>query len=730
MRFVRFNFICLITIVYSQFIFSQSNRVGYNNQKLFLSGSNLAWVSFASDLNTTNSKANANTIANWMLQMHDNGGNAMRWWLHTDGTASPVFSPNNIVTGPGANTITDLKRVCDLAWEREIGLDLCLWSFDMLVKTKSASVINRNTLLLSDTTYTNAYIKNCLKPIVQALKGHPGILCWEIFNEPEGMSNEFGWSHTNHIPMAYIQRFVNLCAAAIHEVDPSAKVTNGSWAFAASSDVTLSKSTDEKGLDISKMTSAEKKNLEDFVLNKYGFQMTAEEIVMQFQKAAVTRKNYYSDSQLVAAGGKTNGTLDFYSVHYYTGLGVSNSPFTHPASFWGLDKPLVIAEFAASSTNDGVPKDVLYKYLYSNGYAGGLAWSWTDVNLSTREDMLAWMKGIFDLYKTDVDVNGIGGDFPTISITNPMDGVSLPAGSQIKIDVNAADKDGSVVSVDYFVSDTVKIGTSTSAPFSFTWSNISNGTYRLTAVVTDNQGHKRTSSAVRISIGVSAMTKYEAETASLQGSDMTVQNDPNASGGKYVDIKTNNPFIIEWKIKNVSSDVTTDLTFGYKLYYNSPKSQMIIVNGKEIGELVFDGAQTAWLEKKISVPLIKGDNTVQMRLSWGWMYLDYLAIPSNIVTDVKMGSEIPSAYSLKQNYPNPFNPSTTIRYEISQLNHVSLKVFDALGREVATLVDEIKQPGIYNVSFNTKQSSRSSGVYFYRLQVGNFIDTKKMQLIK
>lgn len=730
MRFVRFLFIWLAAFIFSQPVFSQNNRVGYNNQKLFLSGSNLAWVSFASDLNSTNSKANANTIANWMLQMHDNGGNAMRWWLHTDGTSSPVFSPNNLVTGPGANTITDLKRVCDLAWEREIGLDLCLWSFDMLVKTKSASVINRNTLLLTDTTYTNAYIKNCLKPMVQALKGHPGILCWEIFNEPEGMSNEFGWSHTNHVPMAVIQRFVNLCAAAIHEIDPAAKVTNGSWAFAASSDVTLNKNSADNELNIATMTYAEKKNLENFVYQKYGFQLTAEEIVNQFRKLAVTRKNYYSDSQLQAAGGKTNGTLDFYSVHYYVGLGVNNSPFTHPANFWSLDKPLVVAEFAASSTNDGVPKDVLYKYLYANGYAGALAWSWTDVNLSTREDMLAWMKVIWDLYKADVDVLGIGGDFPTVSITNPIDGASFPAGSQIKIDVNAADKDGSVASVDFFVSDTVKIGSSTAAPFSFTWSNISNGTYRLTAVATDNHGHKRTSSAIRVSIGVMAMTKFEAEAASLQGSDMTIQTDPTASGGKYVDIKTNNPFIIEWKIKNVSSDVTVDLTFGYKLYYNSPKSQMIIVNGKEIGELVFDGVQTSWLEKKISAPLQKGDNVVQMRLSWGYMYLDYLAIPSNIITDIKMGTEIPLAYSLQQNYPNPFNPSTTIRYEVSQTNHVSLKVFDMLGREVATLVDELKQPGIYNSTFNSLHSPLSSGVYFYRLQVGNFIDTKKMQLIK
>jgi hypothetical protein len=728
MRLVRLLFIGMLLCLLIQTAYAQTNRVKYNNQNLFLNGSNLAWVSFAADLNGSNSKANANTIADWMFQMHNNGGNAMRWWLHTDGTTSPVFSPNNLVTGPGANTITDLKRVCDLAWEREIGLDLCLWSFDMLVKTKSASVLNRNTLLLTDTTYTNAYIKNCLKPMVLALKGHPGILAWEIFNEPEGMSNEFGWSTTNHIPMSAIQRFVNLCAAAIHEVDPAAKVTNGSWAFAASTDVTLNKTVVADELNIVTMTMAEKKNLENFVYQKYGFRLTADEIVKQFQKLAVARKNYYSDSQLIAAGGKANGTLDFYSVHYYTGLGVTNSPFAHSASFWGLDKPLVIGEFAASSTNDGIPKDILYRSLYTNGYAGALAWSWTDVNLSTREDMLAWMKFMFDTYKSDVDVLGVGGDWPTISITNPKDGSSFAAGAQIKIDVSAADKDGTIASVDFFVSDTVKIGTSTSAPFSFTWMNITNGTYRITAIAIDNTGHKTTSGAVQISIGTVAMTKFEAENASLQG-PMAVKADATASGGKYVDINTQTGSIV-WTIPNVQTAGKYEVKFGVKMYYDTPKSQSIKVNGTVVDTMVFSGSKTAWFDAPHTIPLNKGTNVVQIDLFWGWMYVDYLAVPTSLITDVKVSDRIPTTFSLEQNYPNPFNPSTTIRYNVAQTNQVSLKVFDILGKEVATLVDEVKQPGVYNSQFSTLNSRLSSGIYFYRLKAGNFIETKKMQLLK
>jgi len=90
----------------------------------------------------------------------------------------------------------------------------------------------------------------------------------------------------------------------------------------------------------------------------------------------VTNKtNYYSDSALRSVGGKQGGTLDFYEVHYYTSNGVSNSAFMNPASHWGLDKKLVMGEFAAADT-EGVGKDSLYTHLYDAGYSGAWAWSY------------------------------------------------------------------------------------------------------------------------------------------------------------------------------------------------------------------------------------------------------------------------------------------------------------------------------------------------------------------
>jgi hypothetical protein len=83
---------------------------------------------------------------------------------------------------------------------------------------------------------------------------------------------------------------------------------------------------------------------------------------------------------------------------------------------------------------------------------------------------------------------------------------------------------------------------------------------------------------------------------------------------------------------------------------------------------------------------------------------------------------------LSQNYPNPFNPSTNIQFSIVRRQLTIVKVFDVLGREVATLVNEVKEPGTYTVQFNA--SSLASGVYFYRLQAGDFVQTKKLVLLK
>ena len=85
-------------------------------------------------------------------------------------------------------------------------------------------------------------------------------------------------------------------------------------------------------------------------------------------------------------------------------------------------------------------------------------------------------------------------------------------------------------------------------------------------------------------------------------------------------------------------------------------------------------------------------------------------------------------YGLDQNYPNPFNPATTISYQIPKDGHVTIKIFDAIGREVTTLVDEFKPSGRYSVKFDA--SRLSSGIYFYSIRSAEYNAVKKMSLIK
>ena len=102
---------------------------------------------------------------------------------------------------------------------------------------------------------------------------------------------------------------------------------------------------------------------------------------------------------------------------------------------------------------------------------------------------------------------------------------------------------------------------------------------------------------------------------------------------------------------------------------------------------------------------------------------------SEMITGIEnKQNNLPTSFSLQQNYPNPFNPITTINYSISQASFVTIKVYDVLGKEVATIVNGNKPVGNYSVEFDA--SKLVSGIYFYRLQAGNFTETKKLILIK
>jgi hypothetical protein len=309
----------------------------------FASGLNVAWVKFANDVPNPDIAA-FNTI---FKNTYDAGGRVVRWWFHTNGSVTPGYDASGKALPLPPSHIDGVKNILNAASANKVKLVICLWSFDMLQANAGAAHTN-NALLLENDAHRQAYIDNYLTPLVNAVKDTPGLDSWDIFNEPEGMG-PMGWA-TYRTTMASIQRTVNWLAAAIRTADPSARITSSAQTF-------------------------------DYCSNVAG------------------KTNYYSDSALRTAGGKQNGTIDFYQVHYYAVNGTSNSPFLRPASYWALDKKLMVGEFA-SIDNDGVGASSLYTYTYDAGYAG--AWAWAYNSDWPWPSMQAPMQNLYGAHPVEV----------------------------------------------------------------------------------------------------------------------------------------------------------------------------------------------------------------------------------------------------------------------------------------------------------------------------------------
>lgn len=196
----------------------------------------------------------------------------------------------------------------------------------------------------------------------------------------------------------------------------------------------------------------------------------------------------------------------------------------------------------------------------------------------------------------------------------------------------------------------------------------------------------------------------------------------------------NNQIVLQ--LSNVSESETASLPkpllkrdFKH-LIFSDNIDDLIVLNPKETKEVVFN------FDVEYNIGKTEADT------------IEFLITDNKSIYQTKQfifQYSVPTEYKLEQNYPNPFNPSTKIRYSIPNVTLrqaqgdnrvVTLKVYDILGNEVATLVNEQKEPGYYEVDFNASQFA--SGVYIYRLQVADpeinsgqdFVSTKKMMLIK
>ncbi|XP_046551546.1 uncharacterized protein LOC124261281 [Haliotis rubra] len=344
-----------------------------NDQKVFLSGANQAWVAYGYDFGNNQYEYRKTQFECFLRKVQQAGGNSMRTWIHVTGQTTPEFdSSGHVVSLDKEGTfISDIKKYLRTAAKYNIVIFLTLWN-GALHGSKMDGLVKDESILQS-------YIDNGLIPLAKAIKDEPGLGGYDIINEIEGLlipgeTNSEPCFDTNSLQgsgadwagkvfsMQDFLRFISRQADAIRNVDPSTPITAGSWNVRSNTD--------------------------------------------QF-----TFFNYYKDECMKKAGGKPQGHLTFYSTHTYDGektqIFDSWAPFLHNASEYKLDKPLVIAEFN-QVRGAGMTSQDQFKWSYFHGYDG--AWSWYAMAQSAPTDTLATQMLGMESIKSETDDNagGIG----------------------------------------------------------------------------------------------------------------------------------------------------------------------------------------------------------------------------------------------------------------------------------------------------------------------------------
>jgi glycosidase len=183
------------------------------------------------------------------------------------------------------------------------------------------------------------------------------------------------------------------------------------------------------------------------------------------------------------------------------------------------------------------------------------------------------------------------------------------------------------------------------------------------------------------------------------------------------------------KIYTYSSTSGNDIILTYANFANVQNNSEVTINRNNFPD---DGVNTYYLTNLFNgdvIEILPNSTSISLDTLSAYETIVYYFGEEPVIVSVSDEDNlIIDDFQLSQNYPNPFNPTTQIIYAISQSSHVTIKVFDILGREVTTLVNKQMAKGRYNVSMNG--SNLSSGIYFYTMQAGNYFDTKKLVLLK
>ena len=224
---------------------------------------------------------------------------------------------------------------------------------------------------------------------------------------------------------------------------------------------------------------------------------------------------------------------------------------------------------------------------------------------------------------------------------------------------------------------------------------------------------------------------YQAENYTSQSGNSVLTDFGGYTGSGYVDFGSNGAWL-EWNNIDGGSGDNASLIFRYANGSAVNRQCDLSVNGASIGNLSFapTGTWGDWTTQTVTVSLNSGNNTVRLTVntSNGGPNLDYVNVSSEVTAIKDISSNLPDNFGTMQNYPNPFNSFTTINYELKSHCDVNLTVYNAMGKNVASLVNQWQPAGEHSVKFDA--GDLESGVYFYSLKTGLSVKRGKMLLIK
>ena len=346
---------------------------------------------------------------------------------------------------------------------------------------------------------------------------------------------------------------------------------------------------------------------------------------------------------------------------------------------------------------------------------------------------------------------------PIVKITSPNLSDSYTTPADVTIIADAVDEDGKINKVEFY-SDTLKLGETTSAPYTYQWHDVSAGTYVLIAKATDNGGLTTVSEKVNLMVK-SKQTPYNGDPFLVPGLIEAEDYDNGGEGLSYHELTAGNKFgfyrqddvdveqcsdtsggyslgdfqtgeWIEYSI-NVAEADTFDMELRVATESNSAKLSVVIGSRNVTGtlEIPNTGGWQNWQSVHVTdIQLPQGENTIRVNSITEFTNINFLKFTKYILSGLSAHNVIPKEFMVYQNYPNPFNPTTTINYSIADKGNVKVKIFDMLGREVQILLDEEQNPGYYSLEFNGEDLS--SGIYFYMVSSTDKIQTKQMLLLK